>query len=259
MRIGTVEKNIYSLREEHPLVIPQLDPERLGTNKFHRVLNKISKIGLSHIALGSSLVSPKLFQNLLDIAVKDFDFTVAVYPTNSALFFLKGASDRTALYWMSVLNAENPFYLKDLLIMNSTVLADTKFEPIPTAYVFDDRGAVKTASWLSRAVPVPRDKPDISLAIALAAQYLGMRFYIMAGGSGSKLLPPTSHLDLLAKKTNLFLMPSSGILTPSDARLMFKHHADAIHVGTLTEKANGMKVLEKMAIAAKRYPGKQFS
>ncbi len=258
MHVGKVEKKIYSLREEHPLVIPQLDPERVGADSFHKVLQQISDIGLNHIAIGSSLVAPLFFQQMIDFAVQDFDFSVVTYPTNSAVFFLKGARERTAVYWMSVLNAENPFYLRDVLIMNSSVISDSEFEPIPTAYVFDDRGTLKTANWLARSNPVPHDKPDISLAIALSAQYLGMRFYIMAGGSNSGLIPPVSHLDLLAKKTNLFLIPTSGIATVAHAETMFQHNADAIHVGTVLEKANGMKVLKKMVGVAKKYPGKQF-
>ncbi len=239
-------------------MIPQLDPERIGANSFHRVLKQISDLGVNHISIGSSLVVPLLFQQMLEVAVRDFDFSVVTYPTNSAVCFLKGVRDRTAIYWMSVLNAENPFYLKDIMIMNSSIICNSEFEPIPTAYVFDDRGEIKTANWLARSYPVPRDKPDISLAIALAAQYLGMRFYIMAGGSDTKLIPPAPHVDLLAKKTNLFLVPTSGITSASDAETMFKHAADAIHVGRILEKENGMKILEEMVNVAKKYPGKQF-
>jgi phosphoglycerol geranylgeranyltransferase len=258
VHVGKVEKKIYSLREEHPLVIPQLDPERIDANLFHKVLKQISDLGVKHLSIGSSLAVPGLFQQMLDVAINDFDFSVVTYPTNSAICFLKGTRDRTAIYWMSVLNAENPYYLKDVLIMNSSVISDSEFEPIPTSYVFDDRGKIKTANWLSRSYPVPRDKPEISLAIALAAQYLGMRFYIMGGGSNSGLIPPVSHLDLLAKKTNLFLIPTSGIATASHAETMFQHNADAIHVGTVLEKSNGMKIIEKMVKVAKKYPGKQF-
>jgi len=258
VKIGTVEKKIYSLREEHPLVIPQLDPERIGIKSFHKILNQISDIGITHIAIGSSLVHPQLFQQMMDIAVRDYDFSVATYPTNSAVFFLNGVRGKTAIHWMSVLNAENPFYLRDVLIMNSTIISDSEFEPIPTAYVFDDRGGLKTAGWLTRATPVPRDKPDISLAIALAAQYLGMRFYIMAGGSGSNQIPPTSHLDLLSKKTDLFLIPASGIASTANAQELFEHNADAVLIGSAIERANGMKILKEMFDAAKKYPGKQF-
>ncbi len=249
---------MYSLREEHPLVIPQLDSKNIGANNFYNILKQISGFGLNHIAIGSSLVSPELLRQFLDIAVKDFGFSVVTYPTNSSVCYLKGTRNKTAIYWMSVLNAENPFYLKDVLIMNSSSFMHNEFEPIPTAYVFDDRGELKTSNWLSRAFPVPRDKPDVSLAVALAAQYLGMRIYIMAGGSGCKLIPPVSHLDLLAKKTNLFLIPTSGIVTKSNAETMFKHHADAIHIGNLLENAKGMKILGKMVDVSKKYPGKHF-
>lgn len=258
LKIGAVEKRIYKLREESPLIIPQLDPDKLSVEEFARLLKQISGVGIEHIAVGGSLITPSKLQEIMDIAVKDFDFSAVTYPTNSAACYLKGKKDKTAIYWMSVMNAENPFFLKDVLVMNSAIIKNNNLEPIPTAYVFDDRGSMKTSNWLSRAVPIPRDKPDISLAVALASEYLGMRFYIMAGGSGCKLTPPAKHVELISRKSNLFIIPTSGIVKPEQANDLFRHNADAIHIGALMEKENGANKLKQFVDVAKKYPGKQF-
>ncbi|MBS3061796.1 MAG: hypothetical protein J4215_04410 [Candidatus Diapherotrites archaeon] len=257
-RLGKVEKKIYSLREDHPLVIPQIDPDKLPVEVISKIFQAISDLGIQHIALGGSIITPQKLQIVQDMAVKDYNFSTVTYPTNSAVCFLNGHEGKTAIYWMSVLNSENPFFLRDVLVMNSVAVTPNTLEPIPTAYVFDDRGSMRTANWLARAVPIPREKPEISLSVALAAQYLGMRIYIMAGGSGSELGPPATHVELLARKTNLFIIPTSGILTPEDADLMFKHKADAIHVGKLIEEPKGIETLKKMVSLANKYPGKIF-
>jgi len=256
--IGKVEKKIYDLRRENPLVIPQLDPENKNLGEITQSLRKIKALGLQHIVIGGSIMDPLLLQNCIDVAVKDFDFSVVTYLSNSSVAMIKGIKNKTAVYWMSVINAENPFYFKDNLIMSSIAISRKNLETLPTAYVFDDRGGVKTANWLTRAIPVPKEKPDISLSIALASQFSGMRFYIMAGGSGAVNPPPISHINLLSKKTNLFLIPTSGIRSLTHVTGVFEAGADAVHIGKLLEQKSGWKVLEKIVKESKRYQGKDF-
>jgi phosphoglycerol geranylgeranyltransferase len=254
--IGKVEKKIYQLREDGPLVIPQLDPQKLSIEETAKMCQKIKDCGVDHMAVGGSLINPSKLQEVIDIAVKDFDFSVVTYITNGSTGFIKGVKGKTAVYWMSVLNSENLFFLRDILIINSSTIKENELEPLPTAYVFDDRGDVKTATWLTRPTLIPRSKPEISLCTALAAQYLGLRFYIMAGGSGSENIPPAAHIKLLSKKTNLFLIPTSGIMTAENAQEMFMSGADAIHVGKLIEQENGIRKLKKMVETAQKFDGK---
>jgi phosphoglycerol geranylgeranyltransferase len=258
MKIGPIEKKIYELRAKHPLVIPQIDPDNYTDNKLQKVLNGISSLDLSHIAIGGSIVDARHMQRTIKLVSKDFDFTSVSYITNNSLGLLDGIKGKTAIYWMSVMNAENPFFLRDNLIMNSIPMSKKNFELLPTAYVFDDRNSQGSANWLARSVLIPRKKAELSLATALASQYLGMRFYIMAGGSGSSLAPPLNHVALIKKKTDMFLIPTSGIKKTTHARALFSNGADAIHVGNLLESKNGLKILSNMVKISKNYDGKEF-
>ena len=85
-----------------------------------------------------------------------------------------------------------------------------------------------------------------------------MRFYIMAGGSGSPMPPPISHIKLVEKETNLFVIPTSGINSTSVANEMFLAKADAIHLGTLTETDSGIRKIEQIVKLSKRFPGRDF-
>lgn len=257
-KVGAVEKRIYELRSEHPLVIPQLDPDKRTEDEIIRDMKIIEKTGISHVALGGTIVDTAVLQKSLEIMTKDFDFTVVTYLMNSTTCLVEGIKDKTAIYWMTVLNSENPFYLKDNLVMSSRAIASKFLEPLPTAYIFDDRGEIATSSWISRPMSVPRNKPNISLSIALASQFLGIRFYIMAGGSGVSLSPPEDHVELLRKKTDLFLIPTSGIKTAEQATHLFDAGADALHIGQILEEKNGLKHFDKMVKASKKYPGKDF-
>ena len=255
---GKVEKKIYSLREEHPLVIPQIDPDKISSDDAISTLKKLESMGVGHIAIGSSLSDPVVTQTLLDVIMKDFDFSVTTYISNTSSFLLKGKKGRAALYWATVFNANNTFFLKDSLIMGSPFINKDLLEPIPSAYVFDERGSKGTANWLAQPNSILREKPEISLATALACQYLGIRFYIMAGGSGSLLPPPESHVKLLSKKTELFLIPTSGIKALEDIRNLFDAGADAMHIGAALEGKDGLVKFQKMFDLSKKYCGKKF-
>ena len=86
-----------------------------------------------------------------------------------------------------------------------------------------------------------------------------MRFYIMAGGSGSKNIPPLSHVEEIAKNTELFVIPTSGIITAEHAKDLFSVGADAIHVGNLLQRNGGFKVLNEMVKMSKLYRWTEFS
>jgi len=257
-KIKGVEKHIYSLREDSPLAIPQIDPEKLTLDETINLGNKFEKMGVGHIAIGSSLIKRQPLQDAIDVLIKDFDFTIVTYISNTHSFSIVGKENRTAIYWMTIFNANNLYYLRDALIQGAPMLNTEHLEPIPTSYVFDDRDSKGTANWLSQPNLIPYDKPEISVSVALASQYLGIRFYIMAGGSNSRLPPSKAHVKAVKKNSNLFLIPTSGIKSESVAKELFAAGADALHLGSIIEEKNGLNKFERIFKLSKTFTGKNF-
>ncbi len=256
-KFGSIEKKIYNLRNEHPLILPQIDPDKNTIKTANDWFKRIEELNLHVIVMGSSIISDTFhLQNLINIAIKDFKFDILLYV--NGMNGVKGVSGKSAVYWSQIPNSLNTFFSWDGLISNSLNVSKNNFEAIPTVYVFDFRGSFGTANWLTRSNPVPREKPEISLAIAKAAEYLGMRFYIMAGGSGSNLPPPETHIQKISNLSKLFVIPTSGITTLKHAESMFSSGADAIHIGNLLEKESGFKILTEIVKLSKNYSGKDF-
>ena len=155
--VGPVEKKIYSIREEKPLLIPQIDPDKQSLTDSIKILNKLKKLGVEHLAVGSSLIDPESMQALIDVIIKDYDFSFTTYISNTSSFLLKGAVGRSAIYWATVFNASNLFYLRDSLVMGAPLIKLDHLEPIPTAYVFDERQSKGTANWLSQPNNIPAE------------------------------------------------------------------------------------------------------
>jgi geranylgeranylglyceryl phosphate synthase family protein len=256
-KMGEVEKNIYKLREEHPLVLPQLDPSKYDLQNAENWFSRVKDLELKVIAIGGSIVDSKDTQEMIDMALKEYDFDIILYLNNS-IGFLKGQKNKTAVYWSQVPNSLTTYWYWENLIANSLYVEKNQFEVIPTAYVFDDRDYNATANWIAKSYPVPRGKPEISLAIGKAAEFLGIRFYIMAGGSGSPKEPPASHVEILAKHSNLFIIPTSGINTAEQAKKLFEAGADAMHIGNRLEEKDGFKALKEIIEVSKLYKGKIF-
>jgi len=255
---GKIEREIFNLREEHPLVIPQFDPEKWRIEEVEKAMKILKEeTDIQVISVGSSVANARKMQQIIDIISKDNGLISISYITNSAIPSIQGIKGKSAVYWSFFPNSQNPYFEKDLLINSSRAIKENDFEAIPTAYVFDDRETLSTSTWILRAFPVPRNKPEITISIGLAMQFLGIKFYIMAGGSGAKLPPPVQHIKALRQNTNLFIIPTSGIKTELDAEDMFKHGGDAIHVGHLIEE-KGIKSIIPLWKTSKNYEGRSF-
>lgn len=245
------------MREQHPLVIPQIDPDKYDSKDAETWFDEVKSAGISFIAMGGSIVDTVRAQKLLDMAINNYDFIIALYLIPN-LGSLKGRNGRTAIYWTQVPHSLNSFYGWDGLIANSLQIERTQFEPIPTLYVFDDRDSVGVANWITRGYPIPRDKPEISLAVAKAAEYFGVRFYIMAGGSGSAMPPSPKHVEKLTKHSKLFVIPTSGINNVNEAKELFDAGADAIHIGNRLEMGGGFGILKELVKLSEKYPGRKL-
>jgi len=91
------------------------------------------------------------------------------------------------------------------------------------------------------ANPIPRDRPEISLAYALAAQFLGMRWIYLEAGSGAKETVPLETITMIRKNTSLGIIVGGGIRSGKVAAEKFKAGADIVVVGTAIEEVGDVE------------------
>ena len=244
-KIGQVEQTLKRIREEGPFIIPQIDPDAFSLNQVEKILDTLEKIGVRIVTIGGTIIDPRYLNQIIEVAVRDHDFKVITYP-NEGSSLIEEVNNSVAIYWMRVLNGNNPYFQDDFFVMNSLSIKKRKIEAIPTAYIFDERGSVGSSVWLARANPVPKDKPQIGLALAVGAEYSGTRVLILGGGSGAKSPPNVLLVKLIADNTDLFLIPTSGIRTLRTVEELFGNGADAVHIGKLLEDPDGLEQMRKL-------------
>jgi phosphoglycerol geranylgeranyltransferase len=101
---------------------------------------------------------------------------VALFPGNIAS--LTKYAD--AVYFMSLLNARNPYWITQAQMLAAPLVRQMKIEPLPVGYIVIEPGG--TVGWVGDVNMVPRAKPRIAAALACAGEMMGNRMILTDAG-----------------------------------------------------------------------------
>ncbi|MEM3455206.1 MAG: geranylgeranylglyceryl/heptaprenylglyceryl phosphate synthase [Candidatus Micrarchaeia archaeon] len=236
-----VEKYIKErLNKKEKLLFALIDP--LDYNDIeHAIKTAIAAAegGAAVILVGGSI---GVQGELLDMVVKKIKEKVKVpvvlFPGNIAT--LTKYAD--AVYFMSLLNSRNPYWISQAQMLASPVIKQMGIEPLSIGYIVVEPGG--SVGWVGDVNLVPRDKPKIGAALALAGEYLGSKFILMDVGSASKVgHVPLEMISMVKKTIGIPLIIAGGIKTPEEAENVVNAGADIIQIGTILEKSDDPKKL----------------
>ena len=240
--LGKVEKKILGMLEERKgLLFSVIDPidyksleDAIDTAKC------VEEGGADAILVGGSTgVQGEILDNITKRIKESTSLPTILFPGNIGT--LTEYAD--AVYFMSMLNARSPYWISGAQTLAATVLHRYNVEPLPTAYIVIEPGG--TVGWVGDANLIPRNRPKLAAAVALAAQYMGFRFVITDAGSA----PDDGHIPLEMIKAvksaiDIPYIVAGGIKTPSEAKKVISSGADIIQVGTAFE--NGKCSVDKV-------------
>lgn len=155
-----------------------------------------------------------------------------------------------AVYFMSLLNSRNPYWISGAQMLAAPNVKRLGIEPLPTGYIVVEPGG--TVGHVGEANRIPRNRPKIAAAMALAAQYMGFRIIITDAGSN----PKQGHIPLemvaaVAKTINVPYIVAGGIRTPDQAKAVVAAGGDAIQVGTAFEQKGSVGKIKEMVKAVR--------
>lgn len=155
-----------------------------------------------------------------------------------------------AVYFMSMLNSRNPYWISGAQMLAAPNVRQLGIEPLPTGYIVVEPGG--TVGKVGDANCIPRERPKLAAALALAAQYMGFRFIITDAGSN----PANGHIPLemvaaVGKTIDAPYIVAGGIRTPEHARSVIAAGADIIQVGTAFEKEGSAARVRAMVQAVR--------
>lgn len=228
-----VEKLLnFKINEKGCIHIALIDPDKCDPRLARKISMEAKEAGTSALMLGGSTsIGGEIVDELIKGLKMSSDLPVILFPGN--LFGVSKYAD--AIWFMSVLNSTNPFYITGAQAIVSRMIKAYNLEAIPLGYIIISPGG--TAGFISQANPIPYEKPEAATIYALAAQYMGMRFVYLERGSGVEApISPTMVRVVKRVVNEARLIVGGGIRKREQAKNIAKAGADIIVTGTVIEE-----------------------
>lgn len=240
----TIYQKLLKVKEEKGAgFLVLIDPDRLSTEQIKELGLKSQKAGVDGFLIGSSL----LLTNRFDQAVKELKNSVSVpviiFPGNA--YQVSRYAD--AILFLSLISGRNPQLLIGEQVKAAPLVKDFGVEPIPTGYLIMESGKRTAVLYMSNTQPIPKDKPDIACAHALAGEYLGMKFIFLEAGSGAENPVPDEIIKAVKDFITIPIIVGGGVKTPEQARSKVDAGASFVVVGNALEKNLNDSILKEFA------------
>jgi phosphoglycerol geranylgeranyltransferase len=231
-RAGSTWKRVLKVLHQEGVVHLTLidpDPSKQSSTEAAQIAQLAEVAGTNGIMVGGSTAFGIIDETLQQIK-EQVSIPVILFPGN-----VSGLSQYAdAMFFMSLLNSRTTYWMIDAQTLAARYIKGFNIEPISMAYLIVHPGG--TAGYVGDARLIPRDKPEIALGYALAAQYMGFQLIYLEAGSGANDAVPLPMVQLVASKLDAPLAVGGGINTPSQAAAVAEAGADIIVQGTIIER-----------------------
>jgi phosphoglycerol geranylgeranyltransferase len=229
--VGKVEKYLLErIHSEGAIHMTLIDPERVTPETAATIAGDSESLGSAAIMIGgTTLVSQELLNKVVRAIKGSVNIPVILFPNN-----ITGISEYAdAIWFMSLLNSADPYFISGAQVLAAPIIKKLNLEAIPLGYVIVGEGG--SAGVIGKACPIPYNKPELAVAHALAAQFLGMRFVYLEAGSGASRPVPAEMIKMVKETIGIKLIVGGGIKTGAQAERAVRSGADILVTGTVTE------------------------
>ena len=220
-----------------------LDPDDFTLEQAAAAARTAQDSGVSALLVGGSLVETDNFDLFVQNLRGAVSIPVILFPGDSAQL----SKHASALLFLSLISGRNPVNLIGEHVKAAPIIRQYKLEAISTAYMLVESGAVTSVEYMSGTRPLPREKPNIAAAHALAAQYLGMKVIYLEAGSGARLTVPAEIIRAVRASTDVPIIVGGGIRDRLTAVEKLEAGADIIVTGNLLRLDSGLEIIKEIA------------
>lgn len=230
-----VENYIRTTLEDHKLHLTLLDPEEQSPEEAVRIAKEAIAGGSDGIMLGGSTTEPEELDATAKALRENVDVPVILFPGN-----ISGVSKHAdAIFFMSLLNSANPYWIIGAQALAAPGIKKMGVEILSMGYLVVEPGG--TVGWVGDAKLIPRNKPDLAVAYAMAAECLGMKIIYLEAGSGANEHIPEQMIAGVKKMTDIIVIVGGGIRDGETAAKVAKAGADIVVTGTVVEDSFDVK------------------
>ncbi len=223
-----------------------IDPDRHAPEVAAKRAVDAQDAGADAVLVGSSILATNNFHSAMKHIAAAVDVPVVIFPGSVAQI----SGDADAILLLSLISGRNPELLIGEHVQAAPVLKSLALEPIPTGYVLVESGTVTTVEYISDTRPIPRRKPEIAMAHALAAEYLGMKVVYLDAGSGAGQPVPPEMIEAVTGYISLPVIVGGGLRSGETVEAAVRAGASFIVVGNALEEDTGRSLLAELSAAA---------
>jgi phosphoglycerol geranylgeranyltransferase len=222
-----------------------IDPDKQSVEDAAALAVRADEAGVDAFLVGSSLLMSSQLEAIIQRIKELSDIPVIISPGSSS--HLSRSAD--AVLFLSLISGRNPDFLIGEHVKAAPTIKRYGIEAIPTGYMLIEGGSCTSVQFMSATFPIPRDKLDIAVAHAMAAELLGMRMVYLECGSGALLSVPDGMVSAVRAEISTPLIVGGGIVDPSVAAAKVRAGADFIVTGNVLEKTNNTSLICQFAEA----------
>ncbi len=222
-----------------------LDPDKISDAKLIPFIRHCEKSGADGFLIGGSLLINGDIDSFIEKIKIESSLPAIIFP--GSINQISSIAD--AILFLSVISGRNAEHLIGKHVMASPIIKRAKVEPISTGYILIESGVTTTAVYMSGSLPVPRNKPEIAAATALAGEYLGMKLIYLEAGSGAQDSVPDEMVRAVSEECSVPVIVGGGIRDPQTARKKVENGASVIVTGNFFEDENNWYLIKDFANA----------
>ena len=210
-----------------------IDPDSQSPRQAAAMARAAQQGGTDAIMVGGSVGAAGILLHETVREIRELtDLPVILFPSSVAGL----CENADAVFFMSLLNSRSPAYIVENQALGAPLILRYGLEPIPMAYIIIEPGG--TVGFVGDARLIPRNKPELAAAYALAAKFMGMRMVYLEAGSGADSPVPANMVALVKKLLgDVLLIVGGGIRGGGAAAELVAAGADLIVTGTGVEKS----------------------
>jgi putative glycerol-1-phosphate prenyltransferase len=222
-----------------------LDPDKISEAHLPAFVLHCEKSGIDAFLIGGSLMINGNFGQFIKKVKDNTNLPAIIFPGDINQI----SANADAILFLSVVSGRNAEHLIGKHVLAAPLVRDATIEPISTGYILIESGVTTTAQYMSGTLPIPRNKPEITSATALAAEYLGMKLIYLEAGSGAENTVPDEMIKAVSKVCSIPVIVGGGIKTPAAARRKVESGAKIIVTGNFFEDENNWHMIKDFAEA----------
>ena len=234
---------LNTIKEKGAAYLVLLDPDKLPEDKLGVFLKHCEKSGVDGFLVGGSLMVNGDFESFVEKVKINTNLPSIIFPGSITQI----SSFADAILFLSVVSGRNPEHLIGKHVLAAPSIKKSGIEPISTAYILVESGSTTTAVYMSGSLPVPRNKPEIAAATALASEYLGMKLIYLEAGSGADNSVPNEMIKAVSSQCTIPVVVGGGIRNPQTAREKVENGASIIVTGNYFEDENNWDLRKDFA------------